>query len=58
MSVNVAATIGAVTQGVKLLWDYGEIQKKQKKEILGSLGQVIQACVKTKAYLLDVPTLG
>ncbi|NRD30992.1 hypothetical protein HQQ92_04090 [Shewanella sp. DC2-4] len=58
MSVNVATTIGAVIQGIKLLLDYGEIQKKQKKETLDSIGKVMQACVKTKAYLHDVRTLG
>lgn len=58
MSVNVAATIGAIIQGIKLSWEYGEIQKKQRKETLDSIGQVMQACVKTKAYLHDIRILG
>lgn len=58
MSFNVAATIVALIQGVKLSWDYGEIQKKEKKETLDSIGQVMRACVRTKAYLHDVHTLG
>ncbi|MFM5528302.1 hypothetical protein ACET7F_01460 [Aeromonas veronii] len=57
MSLNIAAMIGALTQGVKLWWEHGELKNKQRMEVLNSIGKVMHACIKTKAYLYDIRTL-
>ncbi|MGY3855680.1 hypothetical protein ACW5W8_23190 [Aeromonas aquatilis] len=57
MSLNIPAMIGVLTQGVKLWWEHDELKNKKRMEVLNSIGQVMHACINTKAYLYDIRIL-